>query len=82
VVFTQVISQIFLPWVPTNIIHLMCDLVTYPEESHFHQTRLLPLDGVVGNADGRSIIAVHGVFGCGWPVSFRIPQKTIAIWQL
>ena len=60
--FTLVISQIFLPGVPNYLVHLLCDLVTNPEKSHFHRTGSLPLYGVVCDADGRGIIAVHGCF--------------------
>jgi hypothetical protein len=65
--FTLVISQIFLPGVPNYLVHLLCDLVTNPEKSHFHRTGSLPLDGVVCDADGRGIVAVHGCFRLRMP---------------
>ncbi len=53
----------FLVRVPTYLVHFLCDLITNPEKSHFHGTRLLPFDGVVGYADGRCVIAVDRGFG-------------------
>ena len=67
VMFTLVISQIFLPRVPNYLVHLLCDLVTNPEKSHFHRTGSLPLYGVVCDADGRGIVAVHGCFRLRMP---------------
>jgi hypothetical protein len=60
--FTLVICQIFLAGVPTYIIHFLCNLITNPKESHFHRTRSLPLDSIIRNTDGRSIIAVDRRF--------------------
>jgi hypothetical protein len=35
-VLALVISKIFLPWVPVQIVHFLCNFVPNPEKSHFH----------------------------------------------
>jgi hypothetical protein len=68
VVLALVVGKILLPRVQFNFIDILCFLVAYPNISHFHRSRLLPLDGVVCDADGCGIIAVHR---CSW---LGIPQ--------
>jgi len=59
VVLALVISKIFLPRVPLQIVHFLCNLVPNPEKSHFHRSRMLPLDGVVRNTHRSGIVAMH-----------------------
>ena len=58
--FDKIIRQVFLPWVPLDVETPQFSLVGDPEESHFHRSRPLFLDGVIRDACGRFVIAVDG----------------------
>ena len=58
-----VISQVLLAWVPAEYAHILCHLVTYPEEALFHQLRMLSFNSVIGDAHRCGIIAMHRCFG-------------------
>ena len=70
VVLALVVCKILLPRVPFNFVDILCFLVTYPKISYFHQSRSLPLDGVVCDADGCGVVAVHRCFLLGMPQFF------------
>jgi len=63
VVLALIVSKVLLPGVPFNFVDILCFLVTYPKISHFHQSRSLPFDGVVCDADGGGIVTVYR---CSW----------------
>jgi len=58
-VLALVISKIFLPGVPLQIVHFLCNFVPNPEKSHFHRSRTLSLDGVVCNTHRSGVVAMH-----------------------
>ena len=57
--FSKIIGQIFLAWVPFHVEVLHFALVCYPEESHLHGTGALLFHTVVGDASGSDIVEVH-----------------------
>jgi hypothetical protein len=62
-VLGEVIGQVFLSWVPVYFEELAFHLVTDPKETHLHGSRSLFLDGVICNAGGGFVIAMHW---CWW----------------
>jgi hypothetical protein len=48
---------------PFGIAGILGNFITDPKISHFHQTRLLPFDSVVCNADGGGVVAMDQCFG-------------------
>jgi hypothetical protein len=61
--FTLIVRQILLAWVPFKRIHALCFLFTSPKIPHFHRSRALSFDGIIGNPDGGCVVAVDGGFG-------------------
>jgi hypothetical protein len=61
-VFTLVISKIFLAWMPLDIVCILGHLITHPKILHLHQAQSLTFDGVVGNAYSSGIVAMDGSF--------------------
>ena len=55
--------QGFLPWVPCEVIHFLCNFIPHPEEPHFHRSRALMFHGDVCNAYCCSTVAMYG---CVW----------------
>jgi hypothetical protein len=62
-VFTLVISKIFLARMPSDIICILRDLITNPEVPHLHQTGWLMFNGVVCNANSGGVVAMDRSFG-------------------
>jgi len=63
VVLALVVSKILLPGVPFNFVDILRFLVTNPKISYFHRSQSLPFYGVVCDADGGGIVAMHR---CPW----------------
>ena len=63
VVFTLVIRKIFLSRMPSDIICILGNFITHPKVSHFHASRSLALNGIIGNADGGRVFAMNWVPG-------------------
>ena len=61
--FREVVCKVLLPGVPCDVEIANVDLVCYPKECHFHCTRPLTFDSVVGDGDGGFIVTMYG---CGW----------------
>jgi len=61
--FTLIVRQILLAGVPFKRIHTLCFLFTSPKIPHFHHSRALSFDGIIGNPDGSYVVAVDGGFG-------------------
>ena len=59
IVFTLVIGQIFLSCVPSEVINLLWNLVTYPEKSHFHWSWSLSLHCIVCYSNCCCIIPMY-----------------------
>ena len=64
-VLALVVSEILLSWVPADVIHFLCYFVPDPEKSHFHRSRTLAFDSVIGNSHSHRFIAVDGSFWLG-----------------
>jgi hypothetical protein len=62
-VFSEVIGKIFLARVPANVEMVSVDLVGNPEESHFHGSRPLFFDRVIGDTRGGLVVTMCR---CGW----------------
>jgi hypothetical protein len=62
VMFTLVIGQIFLTWVPNKVEHILCNFVVSPEKYPFHQTQALLFDSIVRNVHDRCVVAMDGCF--------------------
>ncbi len=58
-VLALVVGQVLLTWVPAQGVHIVSYLIPHPKILHFHGTQLLPLDGVIANADCHCIIAMY-----------------------
>ena len=58
-VFRIVIGTVFLPRVPLNIKIAQFDLICDPKISHFHTSRSLFLDSVVGDTCSGNIVTMH-----------------------
>ncbi len=74
-VFTLVISKIFLARMPSDIICILRDLITNPEVPHLHLTGALMFNGVVCNANSGGVVAMDRCLGCGCLNSLRVNQK-------
>jgi hypothetical protein len=61
--FRGVVTQVFLSEMPSHIKFSIFHLIADVEISHFHGAGALFLDGSIGNACSRGIIAVEW---CGW----------------
>jgi hypothetical protein len=73
--FTLVVRQILLARVPFKRKNILCFLFTSPKISHFHCSRTLSFDGIIGNPDGGCIIAVDGGFGLRVAKVFKRESK-------
>jgi hypothetical protein len=62
-VFSEVIGKIFLAGLPTHLEMASVDLVGDPEEPHFHGSRPLFFDGVIGDTRGGLVVTMCR---CGW----------------
>jgi hypothetical protein len=71
VVLALIVCKIFLPGVPFNFVGILCHFVTYLKISHLHQSRLLPFDGVICNADSGGIIAMDWCLRLGMAQFFQ-----------
>jgi hypothetical protein len=65
VMLALIISQIFLPRVPFNIICILCNFITHPEISHFHRLQVPSLNSVVHDTDSGCIVAIDLYFWLG-----------------
>jgi len=63
VMFALIVRQILLAGVPFKRIHILCFLFTSPKLPHFHYSRALSFDGIIGNPDCSCVVAVDGGFG-------------------
>ncbi len=64
VMLTLIICEIFLAWVPLDIVCILCNFITNPKILHFHRTRALLFEGVVCNTHSSGVVAQWmGVFG-------------------
>jgi hypothetical protein len=61
-VFTLVISKIFLARMPSDIICILRNLITNPEVLHLHRTGALRFNGVVRNANSGDVVAMDRSF--------------------
>ncbi len=81
VVFTLIICKVFHPGVRFKRIHLLGIFFTSPKILHFHCLQLLSFDGVVCDANGCCIIAMHRYSCRGCSRSSRVVQKNIPSWK-
>jgi hypothetical protein len=58
-VFGDIVTEVFGPWMPGDINILVADLVRDPKVSHFHCPRPLHFDGGIGDADCGVIVTVY-----------------------
>jgi hypothetical protein len=63
VVLALIISKISLSRVPSDVILILCNLVTNPKITHLYQTGALAFDCIICNANGSSIVAMNGGLG-------------------
>ncbi len=82
VVFTLIICKVFHSGAPFKRIHFLGIFFTSPKILHFHCSRSLSFDGVVCNANGRCIIAMHRYSWLGMSQIFKGGSKNIPSWQL
>jgi hypothetical protein len=75
VVLALVVGQVLKSWVPLDIMRILCYLITHPKITHFHALCALALDGVIGDADGRCIIAMDRGFGLWVPEFLKGESK-------
>ena len=75
VVFALVVRQVFLTWVPPDIIRILRNFITNPKISHFHCSRSLLIDVLFAIPTAVALSQRIGVFGWGWPNSSRVNQK-------
>jgi hypothetical protein len=68
VMFALIICKILLDGRPVKCAHLLCTLVTNPEESHFHQTRPLLFDCAICDAHRSGVVAMH------WSLRLYVPH--------
>jgi hypothetical protein len=73
-VFTLVISKIFLARMPSDIIYILRDLITNSEIPHLHQMGALTFNGVVYNANSGGIVAMDRSFGLWMSQLFKGQQ--------
>ena len=59
VVFTGIVTQIFLSWMTFYLKHLLGHLIENPKIAHFHWSWSLSLDCVVNNASNGSVIDMY-----------------------
>ncbi len=62
-VLALVISKIFLSWVPSDAMLILCNLVTNPKIMHLHRTGALAFDRIIRNSNGGGIVAMDGGLG-------------------
>ena len=75
VMFTLIVHQLLLAGVPFKRIHTLCFLFTSPKIPHFHHSRALLFDGIIGNPDGSYVVAVDGGFGLWVAEVFECESK-------
>jgi hypothetical protein len=63
VVLALIISKIFLSRVPSDVILILCNLVTNPKITHLHQTGALLFDRIICDANGSGIVAIDRGLG-------------------
>ncbi len=82
-VFALIIGKIFLSRVPvTNIVGILCYLVTNPKISHFHRLRTLAFDSVVRDTDGRGVVAMDRGFWLGVPQFLKCEAEDHALFAI
>ena len=81
-VLALVVSKIFLPGVPLNFICILCHFVTNPKILHFHRLRSLSFYGVVCDADGGGIVAMHRCPWLGMPQLFQGESKNYSFFAI
>jgi hypothetical protein len=69
--FTLVISKILLTRMPLDLICILDNFITHPEITHFHRSRALSFNSVVGNANGGGVIAMNVSFWLGMAEFFK-----------
>jgi hypothetical protein len=82
VVFTLVIGQVLLTWVPSEFVHFLCNFISHPEKSHIHGLQPLPFIVLLAIPTAVALLQCTGVWGCGCPISANVSQKIIPVWQL
>jgi hypothetical protein len=55
-----IVTEVLSTRVPRDINILIAGLVRDPKVAHLHHSGPLAFDGVIGNADGSVVVAVHG----------------------
>jgi len=73
--FTLVVSKILLPGVPFKFVGILCHLITYPKIPHFHRSQSLSFHGVICDADGGGVVAMHRCSWLGMPQFFEGESK-------
>jgi hypothetical protein len=77
-----IIGKIFLSGVPFNIVCILCNFIAHPKISHFHRTRALSFHGVVGDADGRRIVAMDRRMRLGMSQFFERHAENHALFAI
>jgi hypothetical protein len=71
VVFALVVSQVLLPWMPPDIVHILCNFITDPKVTHLHQMQSLLFYGIICDANSSGVIAMDLCFGLGMAQFFK-----------
>ncbi len=82
VVFTLVIHKIFLSRMPSDIVRILGNFITHPKVSHFHASRSLALNGIIGDADGGRVVAMNWVPGLLMAKFFKGESKNHAFFAI
>ena len=81
-VLALIVSQNLETWMPLDIIGILSHFITHPKITHFHAPRTLTCDGVIGDAEGRCIVAMNGGFGLWMSEFFEGEPKNHAFFAV
>ncbi len=77
VVFALVVSQVFLPWVPPDIVRILFNFIANPKVMHLHAMQSLSFYDTICDANGSGVIAMGLCFGLGMAQFFKGSSKKI-----